>query len=275
MGRPSAESSQIDLASRTIALPWHRSRAPRYHRHPCGHLARAHTPREPAWLAAALRAPMSAAEIGAVIRTLRGQASRWRPTAVAEVAAEQPDPFRVLVACLLSLRTQDATTREASERLFQAADTPEAIRRLPAARIARLIFPVGFYRTKARVIRAICQGPPGALRRPGARRHRRAPHPEGRRPEDRESVVTIGFDKPGICVDIHVHRISNRLGFVRTKAPDQTELALRAKLPRRYWIGYNDLLVAFGQNVCRPLSPHCSRCPVARWCRRVGVGRTR
>ena len=88
-------------------------------------------------------------------------------------------------------------------------------------------------------------------------------------------VVTIGFAKPGICVDIHVHRISNRLGFVRTKSPDQTELALRAKLPRRYWIGYNDLLVAFGQNVCRPLSPHCSRCPVARWCRRVGVGRTR
>ena len=218
---------------------------------------------------------MSAAEIGAVIRTLRGQASRWRPTAVAEVAAEQPDPFRVLIACLLSLRTQDATTREASERLFQAADTPEAIRRLPAARIARLIFPVGFYRTKARVIRAICQD---LLERFG-----------GQVPDDIDAlltlkgvgrktanlVVTVGFDKPGICVDIHVHRISNRLGFVRTRAPDQTELALRAKLPRRYWIGYNDLLVAFGQNVCRPLSPHCSRCPVARWCRRVGVGRTR
>ena len=218
---------------------------------------------------------MSSVEIAAVIRTLRGRAPSWRPTAVAEVASEQPDPFRVLIACLLSLRTQDATTREASERLFRVADTPEAMRRLPVARIARLIFPVGFYRTKARVIRAICRD---LLERFG-----------GRVPDDLDAlltlkgvgrktanlVVTVGFDKPGICVDIHVHRISNRLGFVRTKAPDQTELALRAKLPRRYWIGYNDLLVAFGQNVCRPLSPHCSRCPVARWCRRVGVGRAR
>ncbi len=218
---------------------------------------------------------MSADEIGAVIRTLRRQAPSWRPTAVAEVAAEQPDPFRVLIACILSLRTQDATTREASERLFRVAETPAAMLRLPAARIARLIFPVGFYRTKARAIRGICQD---LIARYG-----------GRVPDDIDAlltlkgvgrktanlVVTIGFDKPGICVDIHVHRISNRLGFVKTAAPDRTELALRAKLPPRYWIGYNDLLVAFGQNVCRPLSPHCSRCPVARSCRRIGVGRTR
>jgi endonuclease III len=218
---------------------------------------------------------MSAGEIGAVIRTLRRQAPSWRPTAVAEVAAEQPDPFRVLIACLLSLRTQDATTREASERLFRIADTPAAMLRLSPARISRLIFPVGFYRTKARVIRKISRD---LIERFG-----------GGVPSDIDAlltlkgvgrktanlVVTIGFAKPGICVDIHVHRISNRLGFVRTKSPDQTELALRAKLPRRFWIGYNDLLVAFGQNVCRPLSPHCSRCPVARWCRRVGVGRTR
>jgi endonuclease III len=227
------------------------------------------------WLADAVRAPMSAAEIGAVIRTLRRQAPSWRPTAVAEVAAEQPDPFRVLIACLLSLRTQDATTREASERLFRVADTPAAMLRLSPARISRLIFPVGFYRTKARAIRQISRD---LIERFG-----------GAVPDEIDAlltlkgvgrktanlVVTIGFAKPGICVDIHVHRISNRLGFVRTKSPDQTELALRAKLPRRYWIGYNDLLVAFGQNVCRPLSPHCSRCPVARWCRRVGVGRTR
>jgi len=231
--------------------------------------------RRPRWLAEAVRAPMSVSEIGAVIRTLRRRAPSWRPTAVAEVAAEQADPFRVLIACLLSLRTQDATTREASERLFGVADTPAAMLRLSSARISRLIFPVGFYRTKARVIREISRD---LIDRFG-----------GAVPSDLEAlltlkgvgrktanlVVTIGFAKPGICVDIHVHRISNRLGFVRTTSPDQTELALRAKLPRRYWIGYNDLLVAFGQNVCRPLSPHCSRCPVARWCRKVGVGRTR
>jgi endonuclease-3 len=218
---------------------------------------------------------MSPATIGAVIRTLRRRAPSWRPTAVAEVARDQPDPFRVLVACILSLRTQDATTREASERLFRAGDSPAAIRRMPADRIARLIFPVGFYRTKARVIRALCQD---LLRRFG-----------GKVPDDLDAlltlkgvgrktanlVVTVGFGKPGICVDTHVHRISNRLGFVRTSTPEQTELALRAKLPPRYWIGYNDLLVAFGQNVCRPLSPHCSHCPVAGSCHRVGVGRAR
>jgi endonuclease-3 len=218
---------------------------------------------------------MSPATLGRVIRTLRRQAPRWRPTAVAEVAAEQPDPFRVLVACLLSLRTQDATTRRASERLFRVADSPAALLRQPVDRIARLIFPVGFYRTKARVIRAICRD---LLRRFG-----------GEVPADLDAlltlrgvgrktanlVLTIGFGKPGICVDTHVHRITNRLGFVRTATPEQTELALRAKLPRRYWIGYNDLLVAFGQNVCRPLSPHCSRCPVAGSCRRVGVVRAR
>jgi endonuclease-3 len=194
---------------------------------------------------------------------------------VAEIAAEQPDPFRVLVACLLSLRTQDATTREASERLFRVAASPAALRRLPADRIARLIFPVGFYRTKARVLRAISRD---LLQRFA-----------GTVPSDLDAlltlkgvgrktanlVVTVGFGKPGICVDTHVHRISNRLGFVRTATPDRTELALRAKLPRRYWIGYNDLLVAFGQNVCRPLSPHCTRCPVTRVCPRIGVGRAR
>jgi endonuclease-3 len=229
----------------------------------------------PRWLARALKAPMPPAEIGAVIRTLRRRAPSWRPTAVAEVAAEQPDPFRVLVACILSLRTQDATTREASERLFRVAASPEAMVRVPAARIARLIFPVGFYRTKARVIRQISRD---LLQRfdgqvPASLDALLTLKGVGRKTAN--LVVTVGFGKPGICVDIHVHRISNRLGFVRTQAPDQTELALRAKLPSRYWIGYNDLLVAFGQNVCRPLSPHCSRCPVARWCRRVGVGRTR
>jgi endonuclease-3 len=231
--------------------------------------------RTPRWLARALRAPMSPATMGTVIRTLEREAPSWRPTAVAEVAGQQADPFRVLVACLLSLRTQDSTTREASERLFRIADSPAAMRRLSASRIARLIFPVGFYRTKARVIRAICRD---LLERFG-----------GRVPADLDAlltlkgvgrktanlVVTVGFGKPGICVDTHVHRISNRLGFVRTTTPEQTELALRAKLPRRYWIGYNDLLVAFGQNVCRPLSPHCSRCPVAGLCRRIGVGRAR
>jgi endonuclease III len=142
---------------------------------------------------------------------------------------------------------------------------------LAPRRIERLIYPVGFYRTKARVILGICRD---LLDRFG-----------GRVPDEIDDlltlkgvgrktanlVVTMGYGKPGICVDTHVHRISNRLGYVRTRTPEETEMALRAKLPKRYWIGYNDLLVAFGQNVCTPISPRCSVCPVRTLCRRVGV----
>jgi len=194
---------------------------------------------------------------------------------MAEVAAERRDPFRVLIACLLSLRTKDETTGPAAARLFALADTPEAMRRLPAKRIERAISPVGFYRTKARVLLGVCRD---LLERFG-----------GQVPDDIDRlltlkgvgrktanlVVTQGFNKPGICVDIHVHRISNRLGYVKTKNPTETETALRKRLPRRYWIGYNDLLVSFGQNICHPVSPRCSECPVRPRCARVGVTRWR
>jgi len=181
----------------------------------------------------------------------------------------------VLVACILSLRTQDTTTGPAAARLFALADTPRAMLELSARRIERAIYPVGFYRTKARVILGLCRDLLARF--------------DGRVPDDIDAlltlkgvgrktanlVVTMGFDKPGICVDTHVHRISNRLGYVRTRTPDETETALRAKLPPRYWIGYNDLLVTFGQNVCAPVSPKCSACPVASLCRRVGVRTSR
>jgi endonuclease-3 len=231
--------------------------------------------RAPRWLPAAVRTPTSAATLGRVIGILRRRAPAWRPTAVSEVAAVERDPFRILIACLLSLRTQDTTTGPAAARLFRLADTPAAMLRLPPRVIERAIFPVGFYRTKARVILGVCRD---LLERFG-----------GGVPDDLDAlltlkgvgrktanlVVTVGFGKPGVCVDTHVHRISNRLGFVRTRTPEETELALRAKLPRRHWIDYNDLLVAFGQNVCRPLSPLCSRCPVGELCPRVGVTRSR
>jgi len=181
----------------------------------------------------------------------------------------------VLIACILSLRTQDTTTGPAAERLFALADTPATMLGLTPKRIETLIFPVGFYRTKARVILGICRD---LLERFA-----------GRVPDEIDDlltlkgvgrktanlVVTMGYDKPGICVDTHVHRISNRLGYVRTKTPEETEMALRAKLPTRYWIGYNDLLVSFGQNVCAPISPRCSVCPVRTLCRRVGVTTSR
>jgi endonuclease III len=206
-----------------------------------------------------------------VIRRLRRSAPSWNPTALAVLAERDRDPFRVLIACILSLRTQDTTTGPASDRLFAVAATPQTMLELPPGRIARLIYPVGFYRTKARVILGICRD---LLERFGGRvpdtiDELLALNGVGRKTAN--LVVTMGYGKPGICVDTHVHRISNRLGYVKTKNPEETEMALRAKLPRRYWIGYNDLLVSFGQNICMPISPRCSVCPVAALCRRVGV----
>ncbi len=191
------------------------------------------------------------------------------------VADDTGDPFRVLIACILSLRTQDTTTGPAAQRLFALADTPKDLLTLSPRVIERAIYPVGFYRTKARVVLGIARD---LLERFA-----------GRVPDDIDAlltlngvgrktanlVVTMGYNKPGICVDTHVHRISNRLGYVRTRSPEETEMALRAKLPRRFWIDYNDLLVGFGQNVCTPISPHCSRCPVRALCRRAGVTSSR
>lgn len=214
--------------------------------------------------------------MGRVITRLKARAPEWNPTALAEVADRtQRDPFRILIACLLSLRTKDETTGPAAERLFTLADTPEAMLRVARRQIEQAIYPVGFYRTKARVIHAVCRqlierfksevpaNLETLLTLPGVGR------------KTANLVATMGFDLPGICVDTHVHRISNRLGFVRTKTPEQTEWALRAKLPKRHWIELNDLLVAFGQNVCQPISPKCSICPVRRACHRIGVTRSR
>lgn len=219
---------------------------------------------------------MDARAISRVIARLKSRLSEWNPTAIAEVVERSArDPFRILIGCLLSLRTRDQTTAAAAARLFGLAATPRTMLRLDRRRIERAIFPVGFYRTKARAIHAICRL---LIERSG-----------GRVPADLDAllelpgvgrktanlVVSVGFGLPGICVDTHVHRITNRLGFVRTTTPERTEWALRAKLPRRHWIEINDLLVAFGQNVCQPLSPKCSACPVGRSCRRVGVTRYR
>ncbi len=219
---------------------------------------------------------MDVRAMGRVLRRLRARAPEWNPTALADVADRtRRDPFRILIACLLSLRTKDETTGPASERLFALAGTPETMLRLTPRRIERAIFPVGFYRTKARVIRGVCRDLlaryGGAV--PGSLEALLAFKGVGRKTAN--LVVTVGFGKPGICVDTHVHRISNRLGFVRTKTPEQTEFALRKKLPRRYWVELNDLLVAFGQNVCQPVSPRCSICPVRGLCPRIGVIRSR
>ena len=215
-------------------------------------------------------------QIHAAIKILRREIRQWQEPVVGVVARESArEPFRILISCLLSLRTKDKTTSEASARLFALAHTPAALLKLSQRSIERAIYPVGFYRTKAKAIHAICR--------------RLLEVYEGKVPQSIDElmtlagvgrktanlVVTVGYQKPGICVDIHVHRISNRWGYVRTKTPEETEQALRARLPKRYWITFNDLLVPYGQNLCQPVSPFCSRCKLIDMCDRVGVVRSR
>ena len=218
---------------------------------------------------------MRDSDIGKAMSLLREEAARWQTPAVTIVSQREGNPFKVLISCILSLRTKDQTTGPASERLFALADTPAGMLTLSQEAVERAIYPVGFYRNKAGQILDIC--------RILLERH------EGRVPDDIDQlltlkgvgrktanlVVTLGFGKPGICVDTHVHRICNRWGYVSTRNPEETERALRVKLPAEHWLEINDLLVAYGQNLCRPLSPHCSVCLLAGFCDRIGVERSR
>jgi endonuclease III len=215
-------------------------------------------------------------DIHPAIRILRREVRRFRTPVVGVVAEKSSgDPFHILISTVLSLRTKDETTAAAADRLFALADTPETMRSLPAKKIEKAIYPVGFYKTKAENILSIC----GDLI---SRFNKRVPDDldalltlRGVGRKTANLVVTLGYGKPGICVDTHVHRISNRWGYVRTKTPERTEDALRKKLPPRYWIELNDLLVAYGQNICTPVSPRCSRCRLTPYCARVGVTKTR
>ncbi|MEW6334860.1 MAG: endonuclease III [Thermodesulfobacteriota bacterium] len=210
-----------------------------------------------------------------VIRLLEKDLETRELPIVSRLADRQRDPFEILISTLLSLRTKDEVTEVATGRLFALASTPEQMAALSSEEIRRAIFPVGFYRNKAETILHVC-------RVLIDRFHSRVPDNldallslKGVGRKTANLVVALGFGGAGICVDTHVHRISNRLGYVRTKTPEETEFALRAKLPPRYWVRYNTLLVAFGRNICRPVSPLCSGCPVAAFCDRIGVTKSR
>ena len=214
-------------------------------------------------------------EIHSAVKILRRAVREWRMPYVTEMVQTQRDPFRVLISTMLSLRTKDAVTEIASRKLFALAETPGAMLRLTPRQIEKAIYPVGFYHTKARNILKVC--------------HQLIDDYAGKTPDEIDELVklpgvgrktanlvlTLGFGKLGICVDTHVHRITNRWGYVKTKDPEKTEMALRAKLPTDYWIEINDELVALGQNICHPTSPKCSICPVNKFCDRVGVKRSR
>ncbi|MDA0838318.1 MAG: endonuclease III [Planctomycetota bacterium] len=217
---------------------------------------------------------MSDIDINLFLRRVRKEAKNFKTPAVTELAKRR-DPFRVLISCIISLRTRDEVTFAASKRLFAKADTPQKMLKLEVEEIANLIYPAGFFRTKAASMRELC----GTLIKeydgkvPDTINELTKLKGVGRKTAN--LVVTMGFNKPGICVDIHVHRISNRWGFVETKTPDESEMVLRACLPKRHWISFNDLLVTFGQNVCVPVSPKCSQCPLDELCPKIGVGKHR
>jgi endonuclease-3 len=198
-----------------------------------------------------------------------------RVTTLVEEQETSKSPFRLLVACVISLRTKDEVTAESSRRLFEKAAIPQALAALDPEIIGDAIYPAGFYNTKAKQLRAIAE----ILR----------DRYDGKVPADETAlldlpgvgrktanlVLGLGFGIPAICVDTHVHRISNRLGLVATKTPEQTEYALQKILPRDLWVPINDLLVTFGQNRCHPTSPKCTDCPLEDLCPRIGVTRFR
>jgi len=218
---------------------------------------------------------MKPADINKIVKILARETPKWNVPIVTLVAETSNDPFKVLISTVLSLRTKDETTAGASKKLFKLADNPSDMLKLSEKEIIKAIYPVGFYKTKAKSIKSICRDLISKY--------------DSKVPDDIDEllklngvgrktanlVVTLGYNKPGICVDTHVHRISNRLGYIKTKTPDETETALRKKLPKEHWIDYNSLLVSFGQHLCRPISPFCSQCPVIKLCDRVGVLKSR
>ncbi|MCX7788471.1 MAG: endonuclease III [Spirochaetes bacterium] len=211
-----------------------------------------------------------------ILHLLRGRLEGATLPSVSIVAREfSQDPFRILVSTILSLRTKDKVTLEASQRLLKRAPTPKDLLDLPEEEIQSLIYPVGFYRVKAKNLKEIArqlidrfEGSVPAnrdllLSLPGVGR------------KTANLVLNLGYGIPAICVDTHVHRISNRLGWVSTRTPEQTEYALMKVLPEPYWIPINEVLVAYGQHVCTPQSPRCSTCPLDPECPKVGVTRQR
>ncbi|NOZ64129.1 MAG: endonuclease III [Caldiserica bacterium] len=205
-----------------------------------------------------------------ILETLAGYTASWNKPYVERVG-ERRDPFQLLIACILSLRTKDEVTAKAARRLFSEASTPETLLTLNEEKISQLIYPVGFYRKKARTIRDISRilvekhnsrvpdNWEELLSFPGVGRKTAA------------LVLSQGYGKPAICVDTHVHRISNRWGLVKTATPQETEQALMQIVPVDYWQKINPLLVIFGQAICKPISPLCSKCPLRKECQKAGV----
>jgi endonuclease-3 len=214
-------------------------------------------------------------DIHEIVEKLRKEYKKFKTPIVTQYADVKKSPFHVLISCVLSLRTKDETTAKASKRLFSVADTPNQILSLSREKIEELIYPVGFYHTKAENLLKISRDLIDKYKSKVPDTIDELLTLKGVGRKTANLVVTLGFNKKGICVDTHVHRIMNRLGYISTKTPEKTEYALRDKLPEKYWIEINDLLVAYGQNICKPISPFCSKCVIYDYCDRIGVEKSR
>ncbi len=213
---------------------------------------------------------MKPVNIRAVYRALKKEFSRHRVPVVDLIELQTRDPFKVLVATILSARTKDQTTTDAARRLFSEVNNFGDLDKIPVSRLERIIYPVGFFRTKARHLKLL----PGEIdalfggkipdsveelvKLPGVGR------------KTANLVVAVAFRKPAVCVDVHVHRICNRLGYLKTRTPLETEMKLRKILPVDLWITFNSLLVSYGQHTCLPVNPRCDACVIAALCNRIG-----
>ena len=210
-------------------------------------------------------------DIEKYLEILKKEVKNYQVPVVDLIAVQTKDPFKVLVATILSARTKDEVTAKASERLFEKAGSVGELAELDEKELQKIIFPVGFYKNKAKYLAAL----PGKM---GADFNSKVPDSmegllslPGVGRKTANLVLAQAFGIPAICVDTHVHRIMNIWGYVETKTPEQTEMMLRKILPEKYWIPVNSLLVAFGQGTCRPVGPHCERCVLTDTCPKIGV----
>lgn len=187
----------------------------------------------------------------------------------------KPNPYKILISCLLSLRAKDETTERISEELYKIADTPEKIANLPTEKLEKIIFSTGHYKKKAQTLKSVSQELIDRFNGQVPNTREDLLSIKGVGPKTTNIVLAFAFNKPVIAVDVHVHRIPNRLGWLQTKIPEQTEAKLYEIIPKEYWADLNAVFVQFGRDICQPVSPWCSICPVKQYCRKIGVKRSR
>jgi endonuclease-3 len=211
-----------------------------------------------------------------IITVLQKHTKAFAPTLTDQIIVEfGKDPFLILISCLLSLRAKDTTTIHVCRALFAQVRTPKELVELPRPVLEKIIYKTGFYKKKAKVLQQVSQSLIDNFKGKVPRDAKTLLSITGIGPKTAALVMSVAYGKPAICVDTHVHRISNRLGLVKTRTVEQTDEALQKVLPRKYWGVWNGLLVLWGQNVCAPLSPKCSLCSIRQWCGRVGVKKCR